>query len=164
MDPTRYLPTYDGCFCCGQGNPAGLERRFRREGGKVVAALPAGPRQQGFPGRIHGGILATVLDEAMGWALACEERWMCVTVKIEIAYRKPVEVGGSYRVEAWAADAPRRRLWRAHGRIVDTSGAIFVESEGLYAPIPDETMAGVDRHLRYGDDVEKVFEPGKGKG
>src|SRR5579864_3726600 len=57
---------YQRCFVCGQRNPFGLHLVFRVEGDSVVADFQPREEHQGFPGVIHGGIVAAVLDEALG--------------------------------------------------------------------------------------------------
>jgi len=61
------LPYTRDCFVCGAHNPHGLRLRFRREGDEVRADFTPQTQHAGFRGIVHGGILSTVLDEAMFW-------------------------------------------------------------------------------------------------
>ena len=56
---------YQGCFVCGVRNDAGLKLQFRREDDLVVAEFLPQTQFQGFPGVVHGGILASLLDETL---------------------------------------------------------------------------------------------------
>jgi len=58
--------TYRRCFACGERNEQGLKLVFRREGTRIYADFTPSPHHQGFPGLLHGGIIATLLDETLG--------------------------------------------------------------------------------------------------
>ena len=57
----------DLCFGCGQSNPIGMKLNFRRDGQTARAEFTPNQYHQGWAGIVHGGILACLLDEAMGW-------------------------------------------------------------------------------------------------
>ena len=56
------------CYACGDLNPIGLHLEFKMEGDWAVAQFVAQQEHQGYPGYVHGGLVSTLLDEAMGWA------------------------------------------------------------------------------------------------
>jgi acyl-coenzyme A thioesterase PaaI-like protein len=98
------------CFGCGALNPHGLHLVFYpREDGLGVWS-PWTPEQvhEGYTGIVHGGIISAVLDEVMAWSLYQRQIW-AVTAKIEITFRKPVEVGVATRAVG-QIDANRGRL------------------------------------------------------
>jgi hypothetical protein len=70
----RELPHTKSCFVCGEANPAGLRQRFETDGRVVRARFTPRPEHAGFTGVVHGGILATLLDEIMVWACAVGTR------------------------------------------------------------------------------------------
>src|SRR5439155_12946017 len=72
-------------------NESGLKLIFRREGERIVADYRPAERYQGFPGVLHGGILATMLDETMGRTGALRREWL-VTGKLDIRYRRPAPI------------------------------------------------------------------------
>ena len=79
----------------------------------------------------HGGILCTILDEVMAWALVGSDNWG-VTARMSVEFRKPVEIGRAIRAEGWSTTT-RRRIVDTAGRIVDAGdGTILVESTGRY--------------------------------
>src|SRR5919199_3138719 len=77
---TEALRTYAECFVCGESNPAGLHTQFTvgDTPDEMRAHLAPDARYQGYPGRVHGGILASVLDETLGRAVALHGNW-CFT-------------------------------------------------------------------------------------
>jgi uncharacterized protein (TIGR00369 family) len=92
--------TYLGCFGCGPDNPVGLRMRFFHEADEVVSRLTLGREYAGYADFVHGGVLATMLDEAMGWAIFHLADSYAVTRSLQVDYRRPVYVG---RVLARAA-------------------------------------------------------------
>jgi acyl-coenzyme A thioesterase PaaI-like protein len=90
--------TYDGaCFGCGENNPRGLKMRFVDRGGESVCEFAVPTEYQSWRGMIHGGLVALMLDEAVGWA-----GWHAghpgLTGKLEVRYRLPLKVGETVRV------------------------------------------------------------------
>jgi acyl-coenzyme A thioesterase PaaI-like protein len=89
----------------------------------------------GFEGIIHGGILATVLDEAMVWAATWSGKRFCVCGELNVRFRQNVGVGYLVRVEAQLS-AARSRLLETTGIIRDSAGKVLVEATGKYVPVP----------------------------
>jgi acyl-coenzyme A thioesterase PaaI-like protein len=83
---------YDMCFGCGETNPIGLKLKFKWDGTTARAEFTAGKNLQGWSGYIHGGIIACILDEAMGTVAMCAG-YTNVTAKMQTRYRKmaPIE-------------------------------------------------------------------------
>ena len=79
------------CFGCGQNNPIGLKLSFRQDGKTVRAEFTPSKLYQGWPGVVHGGIIICMLDEAMSYA-AHFEGISCLTAKMEIKFRSPVQI------------------------------------------------------------------------
>ena len=115
--------TYDGrCFGCGPHNPDGLKMVFDPvEPGVAVATYEVPERYQSWSGVVHGGMVALILDEAVGWA-AWHAGKPGVTGKLEVRYRQPLRVGERVRVTG-RIDSTRRTL-------VYTSASIERESDG----------------------------------
>ena len=88
-------------------------------------------RFEGWEGMAHGGILCTILDEVMAWALVGADDWG-VTARMSVDFRKPVPIGRPIRAEGWVTEA-RRRVMDTEGRIVDAAtGTLLAESTGRY--------------------------------
>src|SRR6476469_1536678 len=105
------------CFACGTLNAGGLGLDLHVEPGRSWVELALEPRFEGWEGVIHGGILCTILDEVMAWALVGEDNWG-VTARMAVDFRKPVTVGLPIRAEGWITRA-RRRIVETEGHIVD---------------------------------------------
>jgi acyl-coenzyme A thioesterase PaaI-like protein len=80
------------CFACGQENPIGLRLQFRFDGDDYVTAFEVRPEYQGWAGIVHGGLLATVLDEVMA-RLLWEKQINAITGRLEVRFHKPVRIG-----------------------------------------------------------------------
>jgi uncharacterized protein (TIGR00369 family) len=113
------------CFVCGQDNPHGLRLTINNpEAGSAETELVIPERFSGWERLAHGGLLATLLDEAM--AYACLSRaGNAVTVEITVRYLKPVEVGQKVRV--------RGRVKAIKGRVVETEGEILTPEQQVAA-------------------------------
>ena len=96
------------CFGCGRLNPHGLQLKFFSTADGVFAPFTPEPVDEGYVGMVHGGIITTVLDEVMAWSLYRHEIW-AVTVRLDVAFRHPVEVGVATRATGRLV-ADRRRL------------------------------------------------------
>lgn len=105
--------------------------RFFLTGENVItASFTPDAAQEGPPGHVHGGVLATVLDEAMGMA-AWTTGKMCVAVNLNFSYKSPVPLGAAVQIQA--------RLDRVEGRKVFTVGTITLpENGGEYTVIAVE--------------------------
>src|SRR5260221_12838690 len=123
---------YQRCFACGARNPGGLRLVFRQEGEAIVTEFTPDLRFQGFPGVVHGGILATLLDETPSRMATAQGRWM-MTARLEVGYRAPAPVGQPLRVSARTL-AARARMLTAAGeiRLADEPGTVNATAEGTF--------------------------------
>ncbi len=133
---------YQRCFACGARNDAGLHLVFRQEDDTVVTEFTADERFQGFPGLVHGGILATLLDETLNRLTMAEGRLM-MTGRLDIRFRGVAPVGRRLRVIARARSS-RARMLQAEGEIrladgdENANGAIVATAEGIFLPVPGD--------------------------
>jgi uncharacterized protein (TIGR00369 family) len=130
------------CFGCGGANDAGMKLTFvqdnetRRVAGKFIL----GERYQGGGGMAHGGIIATLLDEAMG--KVCRFREVrAVTAELSIQYLKPVSVQNEIIVEGWEeAEQKGRNLFHA-GEIRNGAGDVLARGKARFFVIgPSKTV------------------------
>ncbi|RMD83272.1 MAG: PaaI family thioesterase [Candidatus Dadabacteria bacterium] len=133
--------TFDGCFGCGPANPVGLRLSFHREGNEVVAWAVLGRQYAGYKDFVHGGIVATMLDEAMGWALFHLGGVYGVTRSLAVNYRRPVLVGRRVAVRSSIVERDGNTL-RVESRLVDERGRLLASAEGLWATVRDERAKG----------------------
>lgn len=133
---------YQRCFVCGLRNPYGLHLVFRIEGNSVVADFQPREEHQGFPGVIHGGIVAAVLDEALGRTslLGQHPEWT-MTGRLEIRYRRYVPYGQPLRVRA-RLNIERRRVLQAEGILTLSSdeSAVLAEAQGTFLPLASQVV------------------------
>ncbi len=97
------------CFACGSENPAGLHLAFQAGGRGVTALFTPGKEFQGYKDIVHGGIITTLLDEAMAHA-AIRAGHMPVTAEIQIRFRSALHVGQQVQVEGWMEGVPAHKL------------------------------------------------------
>jgi acyl-coenzyme A thioesterase PaaI-like protein len=110
------------CFACGTLNANGLGLLLHIEPGRSWTELELDRRFEGWDGIAHGGIVCTILDEVMAWALVGEDNWG-VTARISVDFSKPVPVGTPLRADG--------RITRSRRRIVDTEARIVDRSTGV---------------------------------
>lgn len=123
------------CFGCGNGNPHGLRLRFRPlpEGG-VWADFTPDRDHEGYLGMTHGGILSTVADEAMSWAVTAAGE-LGVTARMSLAFRRPARLGSALSVEAWIVERSKRMIaTRAEIRAVE-SGDLLAEADARFVRV-----------------------------
>jgi uncharacterized protein (TIGR00369 family) len=135
------------CFACGTLNEHGLGLQIHVEPGRSWTELEFASRFEGWEGIAHGGILCTILDEVMAWALVANDNWG-VTARMSVDFKKPVSVGMNLRADGWVTRS-RRRLVETAARIVDqATGAELVSATGLYVAADEERKRELQR--RYG--------------
>ena len=119
------------CFGCGTLNAGGLGLVLHVEPGRAWIETALERRFEGWDGVIHGGILCSILDEVMAWALVGDDNWG-VTARMAVEFRKPVTVGLPIRAEGWITRA-RRRIVDTEGHIVDAAtGVALASATGVY--------------------------------
>ncbi len=135
------------CYACGVLNENGLHLRFRRDGAAGVTALYR-PKEtdQGFPGVLHGGVAAALLDEVMAWSMYAAQQVIGMTAKMETHYRQPVSLGEPLTVRGQVTRSRGRRL-EVRATIEDGVGACLVEADGLFLRLPAAEEAGLLRSL-----------------
>jgi acyl-coenzyme A thioesterase PaaI-like protein len=131
--------TYRRCFACGERNEQGLRLVFRREGDRIWSDFTPSEQHQGFPGVLHGGIIATLLDETLGRTGALRRQWL-ITGKLDIRYRRPAPIVERLRV--WGQIAQERRgAIDAVGAVELADGTVVAEARGLFLTLA-EPVAG----------------------
>jgi len=86
------LETDNKCFACGANNPVGLRLNIIKQSDKVSTDFVAAPPYQGWKDIVHGGIVATILDELMVWA-ALHKGFTVVTAEMNVRFKSPMQVG-----------------------------------------------------------------------
>jgi uncharacterized protein (TIGR00369 family) len=122
---------------CGVENPAGLRLPFRKDdSGGSRAEYVALPEHAGWPGIVHGGLLFTLMDEAVAWACTYAGS-RCMTAKVEARFRAPAHVGAPFVITGRVTHTARRAL-RAHAEIRrgGDAGQLIAELDAMMAIAP----------------------------
>ncbi len=139
---TAKQPNSSECFVCGLDNNKGLKAFFyETDTNEVVAVFTPHRLHQSYPGRVHGGIAACILDETMGRAVQIGQPdvWG-VTGELSLAYKKPLP----YEVELKCVGRITRELrllFEAEGEILLPNGEVAVTAKGRYVKLPVEQIA-----------------------
>ncbi len=136
MAKEKVLPWSETCFVCGDANPFGLRIKFVDRGDDVIVRTTVDRHFEGYPGRVHGGVVTALLDETIGWACSVKAHKMLYTVEIKVRFRKPVPGGEELIVRGWCSEM-HKRFAKGQGQIEGRDGTVMVSAEGLYFPVPD---------------------------
>lgn len=127
------------CFGCGEANDGGLHLKFLlAEDGTVVSLPTISDWFEGPVGYLHGGIIATLLDEAMSKAVRASGR-TAMTRHMEVEYLRPVPSGVAIRMESSVTRSEGRKHW-TEARIQDQSGVTLAKSKGLFVEVHAHKM------------------------
>ena len=126
------------CFGCGGSNEAGMKLVFELdfEAKRIWGQFVLGENYAGGAGFAHGGIIAVVLDEAMGKLSKLTEE-KAVTAELKVDFRKPVPVDKEIVVEGWQEEAQGRNRFRV-GEIRDTQGNLLARGTARFVAIDEK--------------------------
>ncbi len=137
-------PGSKNCFVCGRDNLVGLKMDFYSTGsGQTRADISIPSQYEGYPGVIHGGIIAAILDEIGGRAQMDKLSRFMVTAQLNVRYRKPVPSKTPLIVLGQAADR-RGRVSHARASIKNEQGVVLADAELVLVDIPESLFADVD--------------------
>ncbi len=127
------------CFVCGLANPIGLKLRFDLTAPGEVTALYTVPEQyQGYPGVVHGGIVAAMLDEVCGRVhMGIDPPRFMYTARLEVRYRKNVPIEQPLRIVGRAVKS-KSRTATASGVIYGPDGEVLAEADALLVDVPED--------------------------
>jgi len=122
------------CFGCGEANPQGLHLEFfLAPDSSVVCFAEIPDTYEGPVGHVHGGIIATLLDETMSKAVRARG-YTAMTRHMEIDYLRPIPSRAPIRLEGHLTHNEGRKHW-TQARILDATGAEYAKSKGLFIEI-----------------------------
>lgn len=138
-------PNSKHCFVCGRENPYGLKLDFyTTEAGEVVVDYTVPEQYQGYPGVVHGGIVAAMLDEVTGRVhMGGDPPRFMFTARLEIRYHKNVPIAKPLRIIGTAGKS-KERTATARGKIFGPDGDLLAEAEALLVNVPDMIISQVD--------------------
>jgi acyl-coenzyme A thioesterase PaaI-like protein len=129
---------FPDCVVSGLANPMGIAIRVHRDGDESVARVTLGPAFEGAPGRAHGGIVAAIFDDAMGFVLTMEQQ-PAFTGRLMVTYRAPTPIGEELEFRARLAERKDRKLI-IRGTATARS-TVVAEAEGLFIAISPERFS-----------------------
>ncbi len=158
---TGKQPNSQDCFVCGLSNSFGLKSRFYElENGELMARFFPADMHQSYPGRLHGGISAAILDETIGRAVINHQRtdlWG-VTLEFSMRLRKPVPLDQEVVVRA-RITAENKRTFEGTGEIVLSDGSVAVEGKGRYLKMELSSITDFDFEGEQWQVIEQDDDP-----
>lgn len=127
-DPARRM-----CFVCGPANPHGLHLHFDCRDGVSEATFSPPAYLQGWPGVLHGGIVTTLLDEALAYA-AWHAGLQGMTARLEVRLRQPAPLERPLTVRGWVEHRSARAV-RARAELLE-GGKVLAEASGTVYRVP----------------------------
>jgi len=152
------------CFVCGLKNDSGLQASFyETENNELVALFVPTLEHQSYPGRMHGGIASTILDETIGRTILVgrNDDFWGVTIELQVKYKKPIPLDTEIKVIARLTEEGKR-FFKGSGEIVLPNGDVAVTAQGRYMKASIDKIAEFDpaenewRVVAKADDPESI--------
>jgi uncharacterized protein (TIGR00369 family) len=151
------------CFVCGMNNDFGLHANFyETDANELVALINPSEKHQGYPGRMHGGIAATILDETIARSICNgkDEQIWGVTMELKTRFMKPIPLDQKLKIVGRVTNEGSRTFEGA-GEIILPNGEIAVSAEGKYLKVSIEritNLPGVDDDWFFVNDPDDPTE------
>ena len=141
-------PNSEMCFVCGRSNPVGLYMKFYDDGEtQVMSEFTVPAHYQGYPGVVHGGVLAAMLDEVVARvSMIGDHHHFMMSVRLQVLYRHPVPTETPLRIVGRILRL-RGRLGKAEGQIILPDGTVACESTMSLADVPRELLDSTNPQL-----------------
>ena len=156
------------CIICGMENTLGVQAQFyNMDDGSVGGLFTFRPEHQSYPGRVHGGMLATMIDELAGRVLWTDHPdQLAVTMDMNVKYRKPVPYNVPLKGRG-VYDKKLSRMYTAKCWIMDMDNNVLAEGEAKYLVMPVNKITDADFEeeldILIADEVNEInfgkFEP-----
>ena len=130
------------CMVCGVENKAGLQARFFvLDNGELAGVFRPRQEHQSYPGRLHGGLIAAILDETIGRSInVADAHTWGITVKFTVRLRKPIPLDREVKAIA-RITRDTSRVFEGTGEILLEDGTVAAEAEGTYVKMAIEGIA-----------------------
>ncbi len=129
-------PNSHMCFVCGIDNPSGLHAHFYQlDESTCVARFLPDHSHQGYPGRVHGGVVAAIMDETLGRTVWADQTEWGVTAELTMRYKAPVPLGQMLTIVGRITENSRR-VFLAEGELLLADGTVAVTAHGKFVKIP----------------------------
>ena len=137
------LPNTRSCFVCGVENPLGLQLGFHGDPTAAETRFSLRPEFAGFRDTVHGGVIATVLDEVMVWAIGVTAGKFVYCAELTVRYVRPTRPQTELVARGEVVENRRGKLFTTRGELRDTAGQLLAEATGKYLPVPGAVSAEV---------------------
>jgi len=139
-------PNSRHCFVCGLDNQFGLQLRFYDTAeGEVTVETTVPDQYQSYPGVVHGGIVASLVDEALGrvhMGSVDNPRFM-FTAKLSVNYRRPVPIGQPIKIVAHALKSKRRSA-TSIAEVYGPNGELLADADAVLVNVPEAIVGNVN--------------------
>ena len=139
----QQLPGSRGCYVCGQENPVSLRMTFfLQDSGEVTSEIVVSEDYAGYPGIVHGGNVAAMLDEAAGRAATADNpNRFAVTSRLAVRYRQPVPTNQLLKVTGRFIKK-RGKVSQVYSEIRNEAGELLAEADGVFVDIAEDFTQG----------------------
>jgi acyl-coenzyme A thioesterase PaaI-like protein len=124
---------FDECFVSGPWNPMGIAMDVRREGDEAVAEVELGPAFEGAPGRSHGGIVAAIFDDVLGYLLTLLQQ-PGFTGELTIRYLAATPMGQRLQFRGRVVGRENRKIW-TEGEALDADGEVVARATAIFIAV-----------------------------
>lgn len=131
----KLLPHTRSCFVCGEANPAGLKLRFETDGRVVQTRFVPRAEHVGFRQTVHGGLIATLLDEIMVWACAVQTKRFAFCAELSVRFISPARPDDELLGCGELVSNRRGKLFEARAELQSLAGVVLATATGKYLPI-----------------------------
>lgn len=131
----RTLPHTRSCFVCGESNPAGLRLRFETDGRLVQTRFVPRAEHVGFRQTVHGGLIATLLDEIMVWACAVGTKRFAFSAELNVRFIGPARPNEVLIATGELVGNRRDKLFETRAGLRNQEGVTLATATGKYVPI-----------------------------
>ena len=148
------------CFGCSSNNASGLQMKFFTDGEALFSWLTVPNRFCGWENQVHGGILATILDETMGWSAIHFLKKFAMTNTMTVEFLEPVHTGEEIRVEGRVLKVVGKRLATVEGHLYKSANKLCAKCVGTFRLFTAAAMVRLGR--KKGDPIKKfdfLIEP-----
>jgi len=135
LNPYRNKEGYN-CFGCSPDNASGLHLEFWEDGDDVLTVWSPADTYAGWVHTLHGGIIATIMDEVASWVISRKLQAAGVTSRLEVKYRHPVSTREPQVTVRGHLAGSVRNYHTVHLTLHDSTGTLCDEGEAVYCVFP----------------------------
>ena len=144
------------CFGCDPTHDKGLRMEFYEDGDEIVSIWTPTGEYASWIDTVHGGVQATLLDELCGWVVLRKLQSGAVTSRMELRYRKPVNISTGPLTLRASITGQRRNIIDVEGRLYNGAGELCTEASCVYFLLPKGSPASNFTCLAEGEEAESV--------